>query len=83
MRQSRWGVCTSCGSLIRLFRQFGSLDDVLDGLLLRLALLVVAPPDWPLVLALQAEMFACLALRLPLVAFLSPESASETAWILD
>lgn len=79
MRQSRWGVCTSCGSLIGLFRQLGSLDDVLDGLLLRLALLIVAPPEGPLVFALQSEVFACLALRLSLVAFLSPEPASETA----
>jgi len=64
--------------LIGLFGQLGSLDDVLDGLLLCLALLIVAPPEWPLVFTLQPKMFACLALRLSLIAFLSPEAASET-----
>lgn len=63
-----------------LLGQLCPLDDVLDGLLLRLALLVIAPPQRPLVLALETEVFARLAARLSFVALLPSETASEAAW---
>ena len=55
-----------------LLGELGALDDVLDRLLLLLALLVVAPPERALVLALQAEVLARATGRLALVALLPP-----------
>jgi hypothetical protein len=60
--------------------ELGVLDDVLDALLGDLALLAVAPPHGPLVLAGNPELAAGLAVRLDLVALLAPQTAGEAAW---
>ena len=54
--------------LLSLLGHLRVLDDLFDVLLLRLALLVIAPPDWSLVLALEAEMPASAARWLVLAA---------------
>lgn len=62
-----------CGLLVQL----GALDDVLDDFLLGSPLLVVAPPNRPLVFTLEAQVFACTARVLALVALLASQTACE------
>jgi hypothetical protein len=54
-----------------LLGELGPLDDVLDVLLLISPLLVVAPPHWPLVFALESEMSARFATWLSFITLLS------------
>jgi hypothetical protein len=43
-------------------------------------LLIVAPPHWPLVLALEAEMFAGATCGLSLITLLPAEAACEAPY---
>ena len=58
--------------VLGLLGELGVLDGVLDLVLLQLALLVVAPPQRPLVLAGQAQVLARATAWLALVALLPP-----------
>ena len=70
MAQAWWGVCAYCDALCALLVELGALDDVLNHLLLVSPLLIVAPPHWSLVFALETEMFAGAAGRLSFIALL-------------
>jgi hypothetical protein len=66
-----WGsVRAQSDALCALLVELCALDDVLDDFLLVASLLVVAPPHWSLVFALQTEMFACATGRFSLIALL-------------
>jgi hypothetical protein len=70
MTQAWWGVGAHGDTLGALLVELGALDDVLDHLLLIPPLLVVAPPHWSLVFALETKMFAGAAGRLAFIALL-------------
>ena len=63
------------GLCILLF-QLLALDDDLDVFLVSSARLVVAPPNWSLILALEAEMLAGRAVGRDFVTLLSSQAAS-------
>lgn len=63
-----------------LFGEFGSLNDVLDHLLLLPPLLIIAPPHGPFVFALESQMSAGLASGFSFVALLPSQPACEAAW---
>jgi len=63
--------------LCALLVELGALDNVLDHLLLIPPLFVVAPPHWPLVFALETEVFAGAAGGLSLITLLSSQAACE------
>lgn len=65
----------------RLCVLFGNLcvsDGILDGLLVSSSRIAIAPPHWPLILALQPQVFACSTVRFAFIALLAPEAACET-----
>ena len=70
MAETWRSVRAQCDALRALIVEFCALDDVLDDFLLVSSLLVVAPPHWSLVFALQTEMFACATGRFSLIALL-------------
>ena len=72
MAKARRGVGAHCDALCTLLIELRALDNVLDDFFLVSPLLVVAPPHWSLVFALQAKMFAGAAGRLALVTLLAP-----------
>lgn len=72
MAETWRGVGTHGDALHTLFIELGALNDVLDDFFLISPLLVVTPPHWSLVFALQTEMFAGAAGRLALVTLLAP-----------
>lgn len=71
MAKARRGVCAHSDALRSLLVEFCALDDGLDDLLLVSPLFVVAPPNRPLVLALETKMFAGAASQLSLIALLA------------
>lgn len=80
VRQAGGGLGAGGSHLGGFLGQLGALDDVLDRLLLLLALVIVAPPHRPLVLALEPQMLAGLALALPFVTLLSSQPTCEAAY---
>ena len=64
----------------RLLGKLSPLDNVLDYFLLLTPLLAVAPPHWPLVVAPEAEVLACLASGFAFLALFPPQSASKATW---
>jgi len=61
----------------RLLRDLCSLDYAFDVFLLLLPLLIVGPPCWSFVFALQAQVLACSTLTLAFIALLPSKSACE------
>jgi hypothetical protein len=70
-------VCAQCDALCTLLVELCALDDVLDDFLLVASLLIVAPPHWSLVLALQTKMFAGATRRLSLITLLASQATCE------
>lgn len=65
--------------LRRLFGELSSLDQIFDEFFLLSALLSVAPPHRPFVIASQAQVLARLTRRLALFALLSPQSTRKAS----
>lgn len=80
MAEAWWGVCVRCNTLSTLLIELRALDDVFNHFFLVCPVLVVAPPHWSLVFALQAKMFAGAARRLSLIALLSSQTACEASY---
>lgn len=77
MAEAWWGVGAHGDTLCGLLIELCALDDVFDELLLAASLLVVTPPHWPLVLALEAEVFAGATRGLSLIALLPSQATCE------
>ena len=57
-----------------------ALDDAFDLLLVISPLVGIAPPQWPFVFTLQAQVSACFALILSFVALLSSQAACVASY---
>jgi len=60
-----------------LLGELRPLDDGLDVFLLILPVLIIAPPHWSLVFAVETQVFASLAGGLAFIALLSSQSTCE------